>query len=267
MQQIINFVIKNSTRLLFLLLLGLGFFLTIQAHYYHKNLVVSTSNQVSGFMYEKKSQITSYFDLKNENQALVEENTYLKKILMNQKDSLLVNKNKMINNQIYELVTARIINNKYNSHYNYLTINAGSSKKVKEEMGVINSKGIIGVVTKTSSQYAKVKSILNLDSQINAKTKRSNHKGIITWNGKNTGYVQMLEMPRLSSVKVGDTIVTSNSLFFPEGINIGIIKDVYTDDKTSFYTLNIKLFNDMTNLGYVSVIKNYHKKEIESLEQ
>jgi hypothetical protein len=42
---------------------------------------------------------------------------------------------------------------------------------------------------------------------------------------------------------------------FPENINIGTIEKVYIDNKTNYYTLDIKLFNDMTNLGHVYVLK------------
>jgi rod shape-determining protein MreC len=31
---------------------------------------------------------------------------------------------------------------------------------------------------------------------------------------------------------------------------------VYIDNKTNYYTLDIKLFNDMTNLGHVYVLKS-----------
>ena len=266
MQKIISFVIKNSNKLFFLLLLISGLFLIIQNHYYHRHTIISSSNRVAGILYEQSENLKSYLNLKQENKILIKENAYLKSILFNQNDTLKKEFLSNYNQNLYKIHFARVINNQYNSFQNFLVINAGKSDGIGPEMGVFNSLGVIGVVDKISNNYASVKSILNINQQLNAKTKRSNHKGIITWNGKSTGYVQMNEMPRLTTVKKGDTIVTSNSYFFPENINIGVIDKVFIDNNTSFYTLEIRLFNDMTNLGKVYVIKNKHKKEIEQIQ-
>jgi rod shape-determining protein MreC len=135
-------------------------------------------------------------------------------------------------------------------------------------MGVINSSGIIGIVDKTSKNYATVISILNVKSQINAKIKKSNHFGSLVWNGKSTGFVQLIDVPRLASVRKGDTIVTGGqSVIFPENIGVGTINNIYIDNKTNYYTLNIKLFNDMTNLGHVYIIKSKDREEILNLEK
>nr|WP_321540052.1 hypothetical protein [Flavobacterium piscinae] len=57
-----------------------------------------------------------------------------------------------------------------------------------------------------------------------------------------------------------------NRLFFPENVNIGIIHKIYTDDKTNYFTIDVKLFNDMTSLGHVYIIENKDRKEILELE-
>jgi rod shape-determining protein MreC len=134
-------------------------------------------------------------------------------------------------------------------------------------MGVINSAGIIGIVENTSKNYATIISLLNVSIKINAKIKKSNHFGTLSWNGKSTGFAQLTDVPRLAGVRKGDTIVTgAESRVFPENIGIGTIDKVYIDNETNYYTLDIKLFNDMTNLGHVYVIKNKDSEEIENLE-
>ena len=75
-------------------------------------------------------------------------------------------------------------------------------------------------------------------------------------------------MPRLAAIRKGDTIVTGGqSVIFPENINIGTIDKIYIDDQTNYYTLNVKLFNDMTNLGHVYIIKSKDREEIINLEK
>ena len=107
----------------------------------------------------------------------------------------------------------------------------------------------------------------NVNSKINAKIKKSNHFGSLIWNGKSTGFAQLIDVPRLAGVRKGDTIVTGGqSIIFPENIGIGTIENIYTDEETNYYTLNVKLFNDMTNLGHVYIIKQKDAAEIENLE-
>ena len=109
---------------------------------------------------------------------------------------------------------------------------------------------------------------VNKKSQINAKVKKSNHFGSLVWNGKNTGFVQLIDVPRVANVRKGDTIVTGGqSVIFPENINIGTVDKVYKEEETNYYVLNIKLFNDMTNLGHVYIIKSKDRDEVNNLEK
>ena len=47
--------------------------------------------------------------------------------------------------------------------------------------------------------------------------------------------------------------------------NIKIDK-IFIDRKTNYYTINVRLFNDMTALGYVYIIENKKKKQKQELE-
>ena len=269
MQQIFNFIYKNSHRLLFLLLLGVSLVLTIQFHSYHRSKAISSANFLTGGVYERINSISEYLNLKTQNEELALENARLKSIIFNTKDTVSISKTDSIigvNNA--NIIVSKVIHNSYNVYENYLTINSGSNEGVKSDMGVVNSAGIIGIVDKTSNNYATVISILNVKSQINAKIKNSDHFGSLNWNGKSTGFVQLIDVPRLATVKKGDTIVTGGqSVIFPENIGIGTIHKLEIDDKTHYYTITVKLFNDMTNLGHVYIIKSGNSEEILNLEK
>ena len=166
-----------------------------------------------------------------------------------------------------DIVVAKVIKNSYNVYENYLTLDAGAKQGIKPDMGVINSLGIVGITDDTSENYATVASILNKKSRINAKIKKSNHFGSLVWDGKSTGFVQLIDLPRLAAIRKGDTIVTGGqSVIFPENINIGTIDKIYRDTITNYYTLSIKLFNDMTNLGHVYILKSKGNIEMTQLE-
>lgn len=269
MQQIFNFIFKNSYRLLFFTLLFIAFILTVQSHSFHRSKIINSANFLTGGVYNQLHAINEYLNLKTENEGLAQENARLKSLLYNQKDTTSSSKKRVFDGVgEYKVIQSKIINNCYNTYENFLTLNSGSKQGVKEDMGVINSLGIIGIIENTSKNYATVISVLNTKSQINAKIKKSNHFGTLTWNGKNTGYVQLIDVPRLANIIKGDTIVTgAQSTVFPENINIGTVHRIYIDNKTNYFTIDVKLFNDMTSLGHVYIIENKKRNEIIQLEE
>lgn len=269
MQQIFNFIFKNSNRLLFLLLLLVSLVLTIQSHSFQRSKVISSANFLSGGVYERINRVSEYLNLQTQNEILATENAHLKSLLFNIKDSTLVPKIDSIKGvDKVNIIVSKVIHNSYNVYENYITINSGVKAGIKADMGVINSLGIIGIVDKTSQNYATIVSILNRKSQINAKIKKTNHFGSLIWDGKSTGFVQLIDVPRLAAIRKGDTIVTGGqSVIFPENINIGTIDKIFIDNQTNYYTLNVKLFNDMTNLGHVYIIKSKNREEIINLEK
>ncbi|WP_188051362.1 rod shape-determining protein MreC [Flavobacterium sp. GP15] len=269
MQQIFNFILKNSNKILFLLLLGTSLTLTIQSHSFHRSKIISSANFLSGGVYEKVNNLNEYLNLKTQNDELALENAKLKSILFNKKDTATAKALDSLKGvKLDDIIVSKVIHNSYNVYENYLTLNSGERDGVKPDMGVINSLGIIGIIENTSTNYSTVISILNKRTQINAKIKKSDHFGSLNWNGKSTGFVQLTDLPRLALIKIGDTIVTGGqSVIFPENINIGTIAKIYRDTQTNFYTLDIKLFNDMTNLGHVYILKSKNRQEVINLEK
>jgi rod shape-determining protein MreC len=223
---------------------------------------------LTGGVYEQLNAAGEYFGLRGQNEELAKENARLKSLLFNLTDSTDIRKIDSVKGvDKTSIITSKVIHNSYNVYENYLTINSGTAAGVASDMGVINSAGIVGVVDKVSKNYATVISILNIKSELNAKIKKSNHFGTLKWDGKSTGFVQLIDLPRLAAIRKGDTIVTGDqSTIFPPNIGIGTIDKIFTDDQTNFYTINVRLFNDMTNLGHVYVIKPKHRDEIIKLE-
>ncbi len=269
MQQIFNFLIRNKNNILFLLLLGLSLFLTIQSHSFHKSKFISSANFVTGGIYKKANSIQSYFYLEEYNELLLQENNLLRNKLSNIPDTIF--ERTFIDSTIYEGVyqfrTARVINNNFAKVDNYITLDKGKKDNIIQESGVVTSQGIVGIIDNVSRNYSRVISILNSDSKINAQLQKTNHFGSLIWNGKDPNVVQLIDVPRLAPIKKGDTIITGGkSLIFPRGIPIGNIVDFHLDENGSYYTIDIKLFNDMTNIGHVYVIVNKDKEEIKSLE-
>ncbi|MFX0558504.1 rod shape-determining protein MreC [Maribacter sp. CXY002] len=267
MQQIINFLIRYKLFLLYIFLLFISLLFTIQTHSYHQSKYLNSANYFSGGIYNITNNLTSYFNLREENNTLIEENRRLRHQLYNSKD---------ISNSTYPtdssstftVVQAKVVKNSFSNQRNYITINKGSSDSIQQDMGVITNKGILGIVENTSNRFATVQSILNENSSINAKIKNSNHFGSLEWDSKDYNTVQLVDIPRLVSLTIGDTIVTgAMSSIFPENIPIGTIKKFDLDVSKSFYFIDVALFNDMTNIKNVYIVKNKKREEIIELQE
>lgn len=266
MQQILFFFVRNKNFLLFFVLFLISISFTLQSNSYHKSSFVNSANFLGGGVYSLRSSVTDYLGLDAENQKLILENAYLRSLVTKHSNISETIIDSTIIKAPFFYSTAKVINNNYNLSKNNITINKGSRDSVAIDQGVISSLGLVGIVNNTSRRFATVQSILNTNSQINAKLKKTNHFGSLEWNAKNPNIVQLKQIPRLAPLKLGDTIVTGGkSTIFPEGIRIGTIIDFKLTDDDSFI-VDVQLFNDMTNLKQVYLIKPTQAKEILELE-
>ncbi len=266
MRQLFSILYRFRFSIVFLLLEGIAIILTLENYSYHKSVFVNSSGFITGSIYDNFMSVRDYVHLRKENQLLNEENAFLKSQLSLRN----LSENKPFSDMTlakYRYIPARIINNNYNKQHNILTLNVGSKSGVESDLGVINSKGIIGIIRNVSGQYSTVLSILNVNSKINVRLKKSFHFGTMIWNGKDYTKTQIIDMPRQASIVKGDTVVTSNkSAIFPEGIPVGIINEVSFEDK-QYKKIGVLLFNDMTSVSNVQVIYNKDKQEQKEIEE
>ncbi|CAM1363697.1 rod shape-determining protein MreC [Tenacibaculum xiamenense] len=270
MQQLIYFLQKYKYFLYFIFLEIIAVALIINNHSFHKSKFINSANVISGGLLDKTNNINQYLKLKSENDLLLEENTALKNKLEQLYTTIDTTQLRTVDDSIYykqkyQYISGKIIDNNYHTPYNFLTINRGQHHNVAHEMAVVNSKGIIGITENVSGSYARVQSILNKNSKINARLKNSHHFGTLEWNGENINIVQLSDIPRQAALTIGDTIITGGkSSIFPEGLPIGTVENI-PEKVSAINTINIRLFNDMTNIGSVNIITNFHKNEIKDL--
>ncbi|WP_127139575.1 rod shape-determining protein MreC [Flagellimonas marinaquae] len=265
MQRIINFVLRYRNTFLYVFFAFIALVMTIRSHSYHQSKFFNSSRWVSGSIYGAGADVSSYFNLTKENKRLVEENQRLRKMLFNaQFDSIQPLDSTLA---VYQVLDAKLIKNSFTSPRNYVTIDKGESDGVHQDMGVITTDGILGIVENVSNNFATVQSVLNTKSNINAKIKGTEYFGSLIWDAKNYRVVQLIDIPRLVPVVVGDTIVTGGmSSIFPENVPIGTIKKYDLNASQSFYNIDVELFSDMANIKNVYLIENRDKEEIEELE-
>ena len=272
MQQLIYFIQKYRYFLFFLLLELIAFQLIINNLSFHNSKFINSASTITGGFYNKTNSISDYFQLDIENKELLNENLILRNKLEKLSQSIdtpalteIFEKTDF--RQRYSYIQGRIEKNQFRSNYNFLTINLGKKDSLVPEMGVINSKGILGITENVLHSYSRVRSILNKNSKINAKLKNSNYFGTLTWDGLDYNSTQLLDIPRQARLKVGDTIITGGmSSIFPEGIPIGSIDNI-ANEASIKRIINIKLFNDMSSLKNIYVVKDFDKQQLMNLEK
>jgi rod shape-determining protein MreC len=223
---------------------------------------------VSGYIDEG----TSYLKLKQVNQELVAQNKKLMTELYGKQSGNIPIFKKVHDTigggQIYTFVDGEVVFNSINRKDNYFTINRGHNQGVYPKMGVIATNGIAGIVVNTTDNYALVQSVLSVHKiKISAALKNSGYFGTLTWDGEDSRTMQLADIPKYVSLKVGDTIITAGkSAIFPKGITIGKIAGYQVDSKTGFWDINVELNEKMGQLSKIFVVKNLKKAEVQKIQ-
>ncbi len=275
MRSILDILIKHNHWFLLFLLEGISFVLIVSFNNYQKATMFTSANSVVGNIYSAMSNVNGYFGLKGENRNLVEHNKQLlgdiqmlKARLREYEDSAAIATATQATQPShgFHYNTARVVNNSINKVNNYITIDKGTSQGVKDQMGVFNNQGVIGVTVSSSGSFTVVMPLLNSKSIISCKVK---DKALCTlkWDGNDTQYSYLIDLPRYELFETGDTVVTSGfSSIFPEGIPIGSIDSLEDSDDGQSYRARVRLFVNFSNIDNVFVVGNNNREEQEVLE-
>lgn len=270
MRGLFRFLLRNYFLMMFLALEAISLVLIISFNNYQRVTFINSSNNFAGNIYERFSTLDDYFSLGNTNRKLAAENAALKKklaFLAMSQEKYPVNRPDTVDAPAYYFTSAKVISNSVNKQFNYITINKGSRHGIKPDMGIINSEGVVGVITNVSQNYSTGLSLLNKRLSIPAKITKNNYFGALVWDGEHYNTADLKEIPFHIIVNVGDTVVTSGySNIFPEGIMIGTIKQFDVESGTNFYNIKVELSTDFKTLKYVEVVKNTRREEQIRLE-
>ncbi|MFR9166987.1 MAG: rod shape-determining protein MreC [Dysgonomonas sp.] len=278
MRNLITFLIKNSYWFLFIALEIVCFFFIFNYNLYQKSIFFNASNEAIGRVYSVSGSITSFFNLRKNNETLLLENEKLQQRVLSLENYIYTSKTDTLQTgafvhdslliNTYNYTVARVINNSIAQVDNYIIINKGRKDSIETEMGVVSTNGIVGFVRAVSSNYSLVQSILNPKTQLSCKVKGSNIPTTLIWDAGDYRYADLKDFPRFEKFEKGDTIITSGvSNFFPEGFIVGTIEDFKSQKDDNFLTLKVKLATDFATLNDVLIINNYAQKEITQLRK
>lgn len=155
----------------------------------------------------------------------------------------------------YEKVGARVISKDSGNWFNSFTIDKGTRDGVQVDANVISGGGLVGIVTEVGSNWARVRTIIDDNSNVSAMVSTTSDTCIIAGN------LQLIDEGTLSLVKlrdesnkvhVGDKVVTSNiSEKYLPGILVGYICELNNDS------------NNLTKSGQITPVVDFkHLQEV-----
>jgi len=271
MRSLLRYLLKNYAFLLFLSLEVFSFILIFNFNSYQKAQYLNSSNQVTGTVYNTYNAVERYFSLGSVNRKLAGENARLKSLISDlpfiRVTPYSVVMKAEVTDSVYRFISARVINNSVDKQNNYITLNKGRKHGIKPDQGIVNSEGIVGVITNVSESYSLGFSVLNKRWGASAKLKKSGTFGPLSWDGKDSRFANLTGIPFHVELEVGDTVVTSSySSVFPEAVMIGIIHSFEKPAGENYYNISVKLSVNFRALSYVDVVENLKKDEIKALE-
>jgi rod shape-determining protein MreC len=269
MKNLIRFLLQNGYPLVFVFFQVITFYIIFNNTYFQQSTLYRVGTNFTGKISEKRSSITDYLDLSEANDRLANENAMLHN--QNISSYVIVDKGfSLINDTLYKVkyryAPAKVINSTYSKIANFITLDKGTKSGFRENMGVINDQGLVGVITSISDNYSIVLPIIHPKAMFSVMVKDKHYFGLLKWDGKQYDVAKMNDVSNHAQLLIGDTIVTRETTIFPEGIPVGKIKDFEPIKGSNFLNISVELFADYSKVYQVYCVENVIADEQIELE-
>lgn len=277
MRNVILFIRRYHTFLLFLLLQVVCWWMLASFDRFHEGRFLGMAQDVTGSINSRYDNIEDFFHLRAENKRVHQLNDSLMNLLASNfleidtqqyiRDEVTTDSVKRIRRYVYRPAT--VIYNTVNEDKNYFQLDRGSADGIRENMAVLNADGsAVGVIVMVSEHFAQAMSLLHVQQRVNAALQRSGDFGTIEWDGAHPDKLQLKGIPKSVFLKIGDTVLTSSYSFnFPPGKLLGRVRGVLTDKRTNFHIIEVQPTANFRNLQQVFVVENLQLDEQTSLNR
>lgn len=211
-----------------------------------------TSNWIYSFIYrdELKKQKNLLIE---ENEKLISEIVFLRG-LREENDRLRKALDFGIEKE-FVLIDARI-NGKDVNEESFI-INKGRKDGVSELMPVITeNRFVVGRISEVFNEFSRFEMITHPETSFDAEIQGKDATGLV--KGKEKLGLEMTLIPEEKKIQKGDIVLTSSfGGIFPQGLIVGIVRDVRVNDTDPFKEADINLVFNPRKLKNVFVIKEY----------
>lgn len=152
-----------------------------------------------------------------------------------------------------DVIASQVIGRDPTGWFKSVIIDKGKNAGIKENMPVVNEKGVVGQIVSVSYNYSKVLLLIDQNSAVDCIIERSRDSGIV--KGVSSEVCTLDYVLKTNDVRVGDIAVTSGlDRVFPKGHHIGEVVDVRDAPGELFKDIKIRPSVDFSKLEEVLVI-------------
>lgn len=209
--------------------------------YTNGNEIMLENSELEAEINSLREQLADYENVKNENEFY--------KNYLEIKDA----------NPDFKFARATLISRDTKDPYKGFVINKGSASDISENDPVITDAGLVGYISEVGLTTAKVSTVLSPDITLGALDNRTSDSGVLSGSLEQAkeGNTRLYNLSRSCNVAIGDYVVTSGEGIFPEGLLIGTVQTIGSDEYNTSIFASVKPFADIENLREVMVITSF----------
>ncbi|ANT65362.1 rod shape-determining protein MreC [Prosthecochloris sp. CIB 2401] len=217
----------------------------------------SLSTQIRSALFERIAAVSSFFQLREQNDRLALQNAMLLERELSLRNTFEESSAResfqgFTGKGSHSFITARIVDRRYDAKENLLLIDKGSSSGIAENMAVVTPDGLVGRVISVATNYAKVMPVIHADFSVSGISALNGTHGLLQWQGGHESTAMLRHVPSSSTITEGERILTTDySTFVLRGIPLGTVASV--EHGSQFHTVTVDLAVDFSRLSHVLV--------------
>lgn len=164
----------------------------------------------------------------------------------------------------YEKVAANVISKDSGNWFDTFILDKGSNVGIQVGCNVMAGNGLVGIVTEVGPNYAKVRAIIDDNSNVSAMFLTNPSLCNVVGDEKymDEGYIRVEHIDKDLDVSEGDELVTSNiSDKFLPGITIGYVQNLTLDSNNLTMSADLVPAVDFDNIQTVLVVLDLKQSE------
>ncbi len=164
----------------------------------------------------------------------------------------------------YEKVAANVISKDSGNWFDTFILDKGSNVGIQVGCNVMAGNGLVGIVTEVGPNYAKVRAIIDDNSNVSAMFLTNSSLCNVVGDEKymDEGYIRVEHIDKDLDVSEGDELVTSNiSDKFLPGITIGYVQNLTLDSNNLTMSADLVPAVDFDNIQTVLVVLDLKQSE------
>lgn len=220
--------------------------------------ILSPSLRLTSGLSASAKEFLSFEDIAEDNRRLNKKIGQLNEQLVQLQEAALENERlrKLLalpQKKSYKTMTALVIGKDSSNWTKTVLINRGSSAGIEKGMPVIQGANLAGKVSEVSNSTSKIILLIDFNSKIPAKIKRTREEGIVF--GDFAAGRSLCRIKYIHQAVVGDEVISSGlGGVYPKGLLIGKISEIKEEKHRLYKVAKIETIIDFSRLEEVVVI-------------